>query len=277
MPVSLLSNTAALNAAHHLQRNSEGFAKAAEKVASGRRINRSGDDAAGLSISFGLEAKLRSVAQARRNAQDALSLMDVASGGTNEVGNLVVRLRELAIQASSDSISDRERSMLELESVQIKEEVERMSQATRYFDTPLLNGSGKDFTFQIGIDNNEYNRLTYSASSLDLRASKLGIDSISLTDVDSARDALGAVDEALIRMNTPRAQIGALQSRMNAVISNLNTYEESMTGALSRIRDADIAVETGNAVKGQVLQRAGIAVLAQANQQPSVALKLLEG
>lgn len=276
MSISLLSNIASMNAAHHLERNNDTFSRAAEKVASGKRINRSGDDAAGLSISFGLEAKLRSIGQARRNAQDALSLMDVASGGMNEVGNLIVRLRELAIQASSDGISDRERSMLELESTQIKDEVERLSQATRYFDTPLLNGSGKDFTFQIGIDNNEHNRLTYSSSSLDLRATKLGIDGISMNDVDSARDALASVDEALIRMNTPRAQIGALQSRMSSVISNLNTYEESMTAALSRIRDADIATEIANAVRGQVLQRAGISILAQANQQPAVALKLLE-
>lgn len=277
MAISLLSNNASLNAAHHLQRNNDNFARAAEKIASGRRINRSGDDAAGLAISYSLEGKLRSIIQARRNAQDALSLMDVASGGTNEVGNLVVRLRELAIQASSDSISDRERDMLELESVQIKDEVERLAQATRYFDTPLLNGNGKDFTFQIGIDNNEHNRLVYSASSLDLRASKLGIDGISMKDIDSARDALSSIDDALIKMNVPRAQIGALQSRMESVISNLNTYEESMSGALSRVRDADISIETANAVKGQVLQRAGIAVLAQANQQPSIALKLLEG
>jgi flagellin len=277
MSISLLSNVAALNVKRHLNETNELFSQAAERLASGRRINKAGDDAAGLSISFGLEAKIRSIQVARRNSQDALSMMEVAEGGMNEVGNILVRMRELAIQASSDNVSDRERSMLDLEVGQLKEEVDRLSQATRYFDTPLLNGSGKDFTFQIGIDNNENNRLTYAASSLDLRASTLGVSGISLTDIDGARDAFGQIDEALIRMNAPRSQIGALQTRMHSVANNLSSYEESLTGANARIRDADIAKETADAVRGQVLQKAGISVLAQANMLPTQALKLIEG
>lgn len=277
MSISILSNQASLKAANHLARTSDMYTAASERLASGKRLNRAGDDAAGFSIAFQLEAKIRSAAQAKRNAMDAISVMEVAEGGMNEVGNLLVRLRELTIQASSENIGDRERAMLELESIQIKDEVERLAQATRFFDTPLLNGQGKDFTFQIGVDNNEFNRLTYSAGSLDLRASKLGIDGVSLADVDSAKDAMGTIDEALIRMNVPRATIGAIQARMGAVIGNLTTYEESMSSAIGRIRDADIARETANVVRGQVLQKAGVAVLAQANMQPTIALKLIEG
>lgn len=277
MPISILSNQASLTAANHLNRTTEMFTQAAERLASGKRLNRAGDDAAGFSIGFQIEAKIRSAGQAKRNALDALSLMEVAEGGMNEVGNLLVRLRELTIQASSDNIGDKERGMLELESMQIKDEVERLANSTRYFDTPLLNGQGKDFTFQIGVDNNEYNRLTYSASSLDLRASKLGIDGMSLSDTSSAKDAMATVDEALVKMNVPRATIGAFQSRMGSIVGNLATFEQSMSGALARVRDADIARETSNVVRGQVLQKAGTAVLAQANMQPMIALKLIEG
>lgn len=277
MPISILSNQASLIAANHLSRTTEMYSQAAERLASGKRLNRAGDDAAGFSIGFQMEAKVRSAVQAKRNAMDAMSLMEVAEGGMNEVGNLLVRLRELTIQASSENIGDRERAMLELESVQIRDEVERLAQSTRFFDTPLLNGEGKDFTFQIGVDNNEYNRLSYQASSLDLRAAKLGIDSVSLSDVDSAKDAMGTIDEALVRMNIPRATLGAIQSRMTAIVGNLNTYEQSMSAALGRVRDADVAREAANVVRGQVLQKAGVAVLAQANMQPMIALKLIEG
>lgn len=277
MPISLLSNVTSYNVKRHLEQTNELFSRSAERLASGRRINRAGDDAAGLSISFGLESKIRSIQVAKRNAQDALSLMEVAEGGMNEVGNLLVRMRELSIQASSDNVSDREREMLDLEAQQIKDEIDRLAQSTRYFDSPLLNGSGRDFVFQVGIDNNEFNRLTYSAASLDLRASTLGVSGISLTDADSAADAFGSVDEALIRMNVPRAQVGALQSRMHSISNNLASYEESLTAANSRIRDADIAKETAEMIRGQVLQKAGIAVLGQANMLPTQALKLIEG
>lgn len=276
MAITVATNIASVNARRHLEETSGKFQKAAERVASGKRINSIGDDAAGMTIAFSLESKIRSIQQARRNSQDALSLIQVAEGGMNEVGNLLVRMRELSIQASSDNVSDKERQMIELESSQIKQEVDRLAQATKFFDTNLLNGSGKDFSFQIGIDNDENNRLQFDSSSLDLRASTLGISGVDMTDIDNARDALGSIDEALVKMNEPRASVGALQSRMNSIIGNLNVYEENITAAKSRILDADIASETADMVKSAVLQRAGVAVLAQANQLPVMALKLVE-
>ncbi len=276
MAITVATNMPSVNARRHLEETSGKFQKAAERVASGKRINSIGDDAAGMTIAFSLEAKIRSIQQARRNSQDALSLIQVAEGGMNEVGNLLVRMRELSIQASSDNVSDKERQMIELESSQIKSEVDRLSQATKFFDTQLLNGSGKDFTFQIGIDNNENNRLEFDASKLDLTASNLGISGVDMSDIDNARSALGDIDDALVKMNEPRASVGALQSRMNSIIGNLNVYEENITAAKSRILDADIASEAAEMIKGTVLQRAGVAVLAQANQLPTMALRLLE-
>jgi len=276
MPISLLSNQAALNARRHMEETNRVQSDAIERLASGKRINKSGDDAAGLAISSVMEGKIRSIAQARRNAQEALSLMQVAEGGMNEVSNLVTRLRELAIQAASDTIGDKERQMLELENRQIQQEVDRLANATEYFGTNLLNGSGKNFTFQIGPDNSDANRLEYSTSNLDLRASSLGVDGISLTDSGSALSALESVDNAITKLNVPRAEVGAMQTRLQSITNNLFIYEENMSAAKGRILDADIAQETAKAVQGAVLQKAGAAVLAQANTAPALALKLIE-
>jgi flagellin len=277
MPISLLTNVPSLNVKRHMDESSDKYATAAERLASGKRINKAGDDAAGLSISFGIESRIRSLQQARRNAFDALSMMQVAEGGMNEVGNLVIRLRELAIQSASDNVSDKEREMLELEASQIKMEVDRLSESTRFFDTPLLNGTGKNFTFQIGADNNEHNRIEYNTAALDLRTDTLGLGNVELKSSGEALDSLEYIDEALKKMNVPRAQVGAIQSRFNAITQHLAVYEETLTSANSRIRDADIAKETADIVKAQVLQRAGIAVLAQANMQPTAVLRLIDG
>ncbi|NBV51881.1 flagellin FliC [bacterium] len=276
MAITLLSNLPVINARRHMEETGRMYGDAIERIASGKRINKSGDDAAGLAISTAMEGKIRSIAQARRNAKEALSLMQVAEGGMNEVSNLLVRMRELAIQGASDTIGDSERSMLELENQQLKKEIDRLANATEYFGTSLLNGEGKEFTFQIGPDNNENNRVTYSTDKLDLRASTLGVDGVSLSDEDSALDALGSVDEAITKLNVPRSEAGAMQTRFNSIINNLSIYEENMIQARSRIIDADLAAETAKATQAAVLQKAGAAVIAQANLMPHLALKLLE-
>ncbi len=276
MAISLLSNISSINAERHLEKNRQVYEKAIEKLASGSRLNRAGDDAAGSAISYSLEARIRSIHQAERNAQDALSLFQVAGGATNEISNILVRLRELAMQASSDTVGDREREMLEVEAVQLKEEVDRIAESTKYLDTNLLNGAGKDFTFQIGIEDGEVNRLNYSASDIDVRASTLGIDDVSIRDRDSALDALSAIDEAVIRLHVPRAQMGAMQTRLQSTLGFLADYGENLTAANSRIRDADLAHEASEVVRGQMLQKAGMAVLAQANMMPTLAMRLLE-
>lgn len=276
MAISLLSNHPVLNARRHMEETSRAYADASERLVSGKRINKSGDDAAGLAISSAMEAKVRSMQQARRNAQEALSLMQVAEGGMNEVSNLLVRLRELSIQASSDTIGGKERQMLELENQQIQQEIDRLANATEYFGTPLLNGQGKEFTFQIGPDSTEANRIQYSTEKLDLRSNTLGVDSLNFEDPEKALEAIDVVDEAIARLNVPRAEAGAMQNRFNSIVNNLFIYEENMTQAKARILDADMAQETAKAVQSAVLQRAGAAVIAQANTTPALALRLLE-
>lgn len=275
MALTILSNLASLNTKRHLEESSDKFAQAAERMATGKRINKSGDDAAGLSISTSIEGQVRSIQQARRNAQDALSLIQVAEGGMNDVNNLVVRLRELAIQAASDNVGDSERNMIQFEVDQVKQEIDRLSAATKFFDTSLLDGKGRNFVFQIGPDNNENNRIEYDASKLNLSTSALGLSGVDLSDISSARNSLEAIDESVKKIAEPRSHLGAIQNRLNSISSSLSVYEENMTAARSRILDADIAKESAEAVKAQVLQKAGVAVLAQANMTPALALKLL--
>jgi flagellin len=275
MALTILTNLASLNTKRHLEESSESYAKSAERLATGKRINKSGDDAAGLSISTSIEGQVRSIQQAHRNAQDALSLMQVAEGGMNDVNNMVIRLRELAMQASSDNVGDSERKSIQFEVDQVKQEIDRLSESTKFFDTSLLNGKGRNFSFQIGPDNNEANRLEYDASKLNLSTSALGLSGVDLSDIDSARNSLQSIDESVKKLTEPRAELGALQSRLSSISSSLSVYEENMSAAKSRILDADLAKETADAVKAQVLQKAGVAVLAQANMGPAMALKLL--
>ena len=273
--MSLNSNLTASAVRRHLFRKGDAVSRHMERLASGKRINRLGDDAAGFAIAKRLEANLRSIGQARRNSMEALSLIQVSEGGMNEIGNLLIRMRELAVQSASDTVGDRERELLETEGVEIEKELERLSQSTKYFDTNLLDGSGKEFVFQVGMESDEYSRIVYDASALDLRPSSLGVSGLSLLDRDDALDALEVVDEALHRLALPRAQLGAVQTRLNSITDQLQVYEENYASALSRIEDAYIAEEATKSVTAQVQQKAAIAILVQANQLPAVVLRLL--
>ncbi len=277
MSISLLTNLAAMTVRRHLNESSEAYGTSMERMASGKRINRAGEDAAGLSVAETVEARVRAVYRARLNALEALSFVQVAEGGMNEASNILIRLRELAVQAASDTIGDRERELLELEAIQLKKELKRLAESTKYFDTQLLVGSGKTFTFQIGPDDNEYNRITYDTSNIDLRPETLGVEDITINDKESAVESLASVDEAIKRLGAPRAEVGAIQSRMHSIVRHLEEEEESLTAAHSRIMDADLAKETSNVVREQIRQKAGIAVLSQANALPYLALKLIEG
>jgi len=277
MAISLLTNLPAINIRHHLNDGEKELSTAMERLASGRRINRVGDDAAGLAISESIEARIRSIRQAGRNAQDAISLLQVAGSGMHEIGNILIRLRELSTQAGSDNVGESEREMLNIEAQQLISEIDRIAHSTKYLDTYLLNGTGRDFIFQIGPDADENSQLSYDASQIDVRASALGVDGVDLTERDSAIDGLQALDASVSQLHAPQALLGALQSRMSVAIKHLETYDENLTAASSRIRDADFAKETTALVRGQVRQRAAIAVLSQANMLPMHVLKLIEG
>lgn len=247
---------------------------AAAKLSSGSRIVQAADDAAGLAISESLRGQTRGIAMARNNAFNAGSAIQVSEGGLNEINNILIRLRELGIQAASDNIGDTERGFLNEEVKQLTEESDRISRTTRFGDKILLDGSGGEMQFHVGAFAGDENVIKYNLST-DATADELGIGDLSVEDKDSARDALGVVDEALTKVGAMRANFGSVQSRLNTTVSNLDIQYENLSAANSRIRDTDVARESAEMASSNILQQAAISVLAQANQMPAVALKLL--
>lgn len=274
MGLRISTNMASISAQRVLQVQQKRMESATQKLASGSRIVQAADDAAGLAISESLKGQIRGIAQARNNAFNAGSAIQVSEGGLNEINNILIRLRELGIQAASDNIGERERGFLNEESKQLLQEADRIARTTRFGDKLLLDGSGGEQTFHVGAFAGEDNTITYSLST-DARASELGIDSISMEDKGSAADSLAVVDEAIAKIGTMRANFGSIQSRLNATTSNLDIQYENLSAANSRLRDTDVAKETSEIASAQILQQASVSVLAQANQYPGVALKLI--
>ena len=253
-----------------------GLDKSLEKLSSGFRINKAGDDAAGLAISENLKAQIRGLNQANRNANDGISLVQVAEGGLAEVTNMLVRLRELGVQAASDTISDRERGLLDVEYGQLLDEVDRISESTQFNGSPILNGEGDKIDLQISTRNNEFvDRISFDMTAVDSTTAALGIDLASVFNKDAARDTLEKVDYAINHVNAIRSDFGAIQNRLESTISNLQTSSENLSASRSRIRDADFAAETASMTRAQILQQAGVAMLSQANAIPNNVLSLL--
>jgi flagellin len=247
-----------------------------ERLSSGSRINRAGDDAAGLAISENLRASIRGFRQAKRNAQDGISLVQVSEGGLNEISNMIIRLRELAIQAASDTIGDRERSFTDREFQALKSEIQRVAESTSFNGNPLLNGKAGVFEIQVGIQNSPINdRITYNAETANVTSEALGIVGESVASKVGAQTTLSVLDDALMKVNSVRADLGAMQNRLQSTTNSLAISDENLSAANSRIRDADLAHEVSEMTKGNILMQAGISVLGQANQQASSALKLL--
>jgi flagellin len=267
----------AITASRQLEQTSRENAKIYSRLSSGQRISSAGDDAAGLSISENLRAQIRSMGQAERNANDGVSFSQVAEGGLTEIGNIMVRLRELAIQAGSDTVGDKERGFINTEVQSLVQEVDRIANVTNFNGTPLLNGqaSKSELEFQVGTRNDAADRITFNASENDVRAGSIGVDSLDYSSIDGARSALDKIDDATNKVLAARARLGALQNKLQATINNLGIGKENLEFARSRIADTDVAQETSDLVRGNILQSAGIAVLAQANQTPMQALRLL--
>lgn len=274
MGLRINTNVGAMASARALQNTTLEQTKSFQRLASGNRITSAGDDAAGLSISEKLKSQIRSLGQAERNANDGVSFIQVAEGGMNEIGNILIRLRELGIQAASDTIGDTERGFVDKEVQQLKAEVDRISNVTNYNGTPLLNGkAGHDLSFHIGASKDD--EIAFKPDSYNVSAGELGIKGLDYRSADGARDALDVVDEALKKVSGARAELGANQNKLQATISNLAIQKENYSAANSRIRDTDVAFETSKLVSGNILQQAGVSVLAQANNAPQSALRLL--
>ncbi len=276
MGLRINTNVASLNAQRQLMGTKLSLDKSFEKLASGFRINRAGDDAAGLAISENLRAQIRGLKQAQRNAQDGVSLIQVAEGGLNESSSILIRLRELAVQAASDTIGPVERQFLNVEYDQLVSEIDRIAEVTEFNGTSLLSGTGAILDFQVGIRNDPMlDRISFDAAKADANSAALGVNLTSVGDKASAQNSLSAVDSAIMSVSAMRADFGAIQNRLQSTISNLAIATENMAAANSRIRDVDVAEETAELTKNNVLLQAGTAVLAQANQSTGSALTLL--
>lgn len=276
MGLRINTNTSALNAQRTMMQTRNALDKSLERLASGSRINHAGDDAAGLAISENLRAQIRGMRQAKRNAQDGVSLIQVSEGGLNEIGNILIRLRELAIQAASDTIGDTERQFTDREYQAMKQEVDRISNVTQFNGTPLLNGKAGIFEIQVGTQNNPIlDRVVYNGERSDASLDALKLGGESVATKQGAQLSLAVIDDGLVRVNSIRADLGALQNRLQSTISNLAIADENLSSANSRIRDTDFAEEVSEMTKNNILMQAGISVLGQANQTNAAATKLL--
>jgi flagellin len=277
MSLRISTNMAAMSASRALANSSEAQSKTYTRLASGNRITEAGDDAAGLSISENLRSQIRSMGQASRNANDGISFAQVAEGGLTEIGNMLVRMRELAVQAGSDTVGEKERGYINKEVQSLVAEVDRIANVTTFNGTQLLNGQADKsvLEFQVGIRNDEADRIQFDTTENNVRAGELGIDGLDYTSIDSARDALDVVDEAVNKVFGARANLGAMQNKLHATVNNIGVATENLTQARSRISDTDMAAATSELVRGNILQSAGISVLSQANSAPMQALKLL--
>lgn len=276
MSLRINTNTQSLAAQRSLGLNHAGQSSSLEKLSSGSRITKAADDAAGLAISEKMRGQIRSTAQALRNASDGVSMIQTAEGAMNEVGNILIRFRELSTQAASDTIGDTERGFIDKEVQQLKSEIDRIAASTEYNGKKLLKGEGESLDIQVGTYNNpEEDRFVFDIQKASVTSSRLGVADISTSSKEEARANLAKVDEALSTLTSNRAELGALQNRLQAGMNNMQIYQENLSGANSRIRDVDMASETAVLTKQNILSQASTSVLSQANQNSMLALKLI--
>lgn len=277
MGLRINTNVASLNAQRNLRGTRLAMNKSLEKLSSGQRINRAGDDAAGLAISENLKAQIRGLKQAERNAEDGISLVQIAEGALGEISNIMIRLRELSVQAASDTIGSTERKFLNVEFEQLTSEVDRIANSTEFNRVPLLNGTGAVFDIQIGTRNDPISdRLTFDASSADVNVAALGLNLASVADKISSQNSLSSIDQAIISVSGIRADFGALQNRLQSTVNNIAVSVENLSAANSRVRDTDIAAETAELTRSNILMNAGTSVLSQANASTKTALSLIQ-
>ncbi len=276
MGLRIATNIQSLSAQRNLGINSLAQKESLEHLSSGSRITKAADDAAGLAISEKMKGQIRSVRQDVRNANDGISMIQTAEGGMNEVGNILTRFRELSIQSASDTVGDVERGFMDREVQQLKLEVNRIAASTEFNGKKLLSGGSDRFEIQVGIGNNpNEDRFAFDANKANATLEGLGVANIGVADKETARTNLDQIDSAVKTLVGNRAELGALQNRLASTINNLNIYNENLSAANSRIRDADMASETADLAKNNILSQAGVSVLAQANQNNMMALKLL--
>ena len=278
MGFRIMTNTSSVTGQRHLRNTRRMLDQSLERLASGYRINKAGDDAAGLAISEKLRAKIRGLLVAQRNANDGISLVQVAEGGLNEVQNILVRMRELGVQAASDTIGPKERTYLDNEYQALKSEVDRIANGTDFNGTNLLDGTGGTLDIKVNTGGDNIlgvDRISYDASKADANTDKLGIADLSIGNKEGAQMSLAKIDDALDYVSSLRGDLGAMQNRLISTINNIGISVENLSAANSRIKDVDIADESAELTRNNILMQAGTSVLAQSNQVPRMALDLL--
>lgn len=276
MGLRIATNMASQSVQKNLNEVSSKSQGSLEKLSSGKRINKAADDAAGLAIATNLKAQTNGLRQATRNANDGVSMVQTAEGGLNEVSNILVRLRELTIQASSDTVGDTERGFLDKEYQQLTTEVDRIADSTTFNGTNLLNGEGGGtLDIQVGAYAGEQNRIQFDSDSTNATADEIGVGGTSIADKGDALDAIADIDGAITAVSGHRANLGSIQSRLQSTVANLETQTINQDSARSVIEDVDVASETANLASSNVVKNAGVAALAQANQIPNSALRLI--
>lgn len=280
MGFRIMTNTSSLTGLRHMRNTRRLLDRSLERLSSGFRINKAGDDAAGLAISEKLRSKIKGLMQAQRNANDGISLVQTAEGGLNEVQNILVRMRELGVQAASDTIGPKERVYLDNEYQALKEEIDRVANSTDFNGTQLIDGTGGTLEFQINTGGDNIlgvDRISFDAFKADANTDKLGVADLSIDTKQGAQMALSNIEAAIDYVSSIRGDLGALQNRLNSTIQGIAISVENLSAANSRIKDVDVAEETSDLTRNNILLQAGTSVLQQANSLPQMALSLLQG
>ena len=275
MPIVSNTNTAANNTLTQLNRSNRALSRNFERVSSGLRISRAADDAAGLGVAESLRSLHRSSDVAARNINDGISIIGVAEGATNEVANILVRLRELAVQSSSETLADSERSYIQDETDQLVSEIDRIANVTEFNGVALSDGTDTQIDVQVGVRDTSNDRITITLG--DLTATNLAVNGLDLSTASNAQGAITTLDAALATVGSIRSNFGAVENRLNNALNNIETFSEANKSAESRIRDLDFGVETANLTRNQILQQAGVSVLSQARALPQSVLALVNG
>ncbi len=276
MGLRVNTNIASMNAQRSLQNATMRLQANFRRLSTGLRIATAADDAAGLAISERFRAQIRSTMQAQRNAMDGISLVQVGEGALNEVSSILIRLRELAVQAKNGTVSNTDKETLDSEFQDLINEINRIARSTSFNGVNLLDGSITSVTFQVGTG------ITSGVDSINVSltnilASTLGLQCLSIGSGANIASAMQAIDDAIDTVSQIRGEFGAVQNRLQSTIANLGIQAENLSAAESRIRDVDIAQETADMTRNSILQQAAISILAQANVQPQAALQLLQG
>jgi len=272
MGIRINTNVASINTKRHLYNSTMSFGKSMEKLSSGLRINRAGDDAAGLAISENLKADIRALDQAGRNAADGISLVQTAEGALDEVSSILLRMKELAEQSLNGTLTDTDRGYLDSEYTALSEEVDRIAAGTEFNGVSVLDGS-LDVAIQVGISTTATDQVGVALAT-NMDSATIGITS-GIGNATDASSAMDEIDGAITSVVTARGDFGAIQNRLETSIRNINMTSENLSAANSRIRDVDVASETSRMTSFQILQQAGVSMLAQANMTTGLAMSLL--